>query len=422
MDHSFAHIEQQTLKTNYRLMIQMRGMAFYAQTVTVLACYWGLHLVLPLSAMFIIIALLAAYNLYCYAREKSSKALTENDLFFGFLVDVAGLTGLFYLSGGVDNPFITLYLIPIILASVLLSRVRVWGVLAASVLAYGALSLLVVRGPKPEIVATGSWFDPYTHGALLAFVMVAGALVFFVTRVVENLKSRDRALDALHRAKAESDSLAAIGLISAGAAHEISTPLATLAFTISDWHEYGLPKQKASQKSALVQMMAQINRCREAISDFLTATQQTRSEGVKKDTVFALVSRLKARFEATLGRDLVTELPPKDQSLIVDKTVEQALWSVLQNAHEAAHAMVTFKAHISEQTLEFIITDDGNGFVDDILQNISEAGFTTKGSAGRGVGLFLAKKSVSQLGGTIEFFNQEQGASVRISLPQGVWS
>jgi two-component system sensor histidine kinase RegB len=198
-----------------------------------IATLW-LKVPLPLMPMMVVVGLLVVINVASLAVLKRRAAIAKLELFAALMLDVAALTAQLYLSGGATNPFISLFLLQVVLGSVLLNRALSWVVVAATSLCFAVLLAFYVPLPLP-LSALGGRPSLHTYGLWLAFVMVAVLLVLFVTRISENLRARDAYLADMRRQAVEADHIVRIGLLASGAAHELGTPLSSLSVILNDW-------------------------------------------------------------------------------------------------------------------------------------------------------------------------------------------
>ncbi|WP_333979450.1 hypothetical protein [Sphingomonas aerolata] len=165
----------------------------------------------------------------------------DAQLLLAMLLDVGLLTVQLYLSGGATNPFIALYLLQVVLGAVLLDRWSSWAIVGVT---GGCFALLTIRY-RPLALPTdyaGEYFALCTVGSLLNFLLVATLLVLFMTRITGNLRARDEHLADLRQQAAEEDHIVRMGLLASGAAHELGTPLASLAVILNDWS--GCPRSR----------------------------------------------------------------------------------------------------------------------------------------------------------------------------------
>ena len=216
-------------------LIQLRWIAVVGQIATILVVHFGFGIHLPLDQMLAVLACLAAFNAASQLRWRIHRDVTNTELFVALLVDVAMLTAQLYLSGGATNPFVFLYLLQVILGAVLLEP---WSTLDDGRHHDGLLRRTgaVLSAARAAAVDHGQGlFSPYVLGMLVCFALIAALLVVFITRISRNLRGRDARLADLRQRAAEEEHIVRMGLLASGAAHELGTPLATLAVILGDW-------------------------------------------------------------------------------------------------------------------------------------------------------------------------------------------
>jgi two-component system, sensor histidine kinase RegB len=413
-------IEAQALKANYRQLIHMRGMAFYGQVATIFGVYYGLNLVVPVTPMLWVSAALVGFNLICLWRYRHDKVLSEAELFLGLSVDVIGLSGLLALSGGASNPFVTLYLLPVIIASVLLRPVFAWGVLALSLVGYALLGLIPTPYPAHEMHmhmgAEQALFNLHTQGMMIAFAVSAIMLVIFVTRIRGNLTERDLKLAQLEQQSVEEAQIVRIGLLGAGAAHELGTPLTTLAVTLKDWRDFTPPGKKAERNAELDMLLAQVARCKAIVSDILRASGDAQGQEGRRQKLSQALAQVTAKWQVGQDArlDLLMDLE-HDPVVIFDRTLEQALFNLLDNAREASamvgHTYVGLNFWLKDADLWISVRDMGEGMSPDIAARLGQPYVSSKGAGddgnagkigGHGMGLFLVINTLRKLGGELK--------------------
>ena len=220
--------------TNLYQLIQWRWLALAGQVFTIAVAHYGLGLPLPLQEMLTVAACLGAYNAVSLLRWRTGRGVRNVELFLALLVDVAVLTAQLYLSGGTSNPFVFLYLPQIAVGAMLLRGSYTWSIVAIT----AACVALLARHNLPLPLALDmhqGLASPYVLGLLVCFVLNAVLLVVFITRISGNLRQRDARLAAARQRAAEAEHIVRMGLLASGAAHELGTPLATMAVILGDW-------------------------------------------------------------------------------------------------------------------------------------------------------------------------------------------
>ncbi len=402
-----------------RQLVQLRWIAVAGQLLTIALVHWGLRIDLPLAPMLAVLAGLAAFNLGATLRWRGRGRVTNAALLLGLLVDVAALTVQLYLSGGITNPFAFLYLLQVGVASVLLRTWSSWLVAALATLCI--LGLAVLPGPVRLPADPGAGLsDHYVQGLLLCFALIATLLVAFVIRIGRIVRARDARLAALRQRAAEEEHVVRMGLLATGAAHELGTPLATMAVILGDWRRLPQFQSDPELLQDVAEMQEQVLRCKAIVTGILASAGETRAEAPRGTTLRGFLDGLVdewQRSRAVRGfeyRDGVEG----EHAIVSDAGLQQMLWNVLDNALEASRSRVSLEATTGEGMLRLEVRDDGPGFDPDMLERLGKPYQSSKGAPGRGLGLFLAVNVARALGGTIDARNQPAGgAVVTITLP-----
>jgi two-component system sensor histidine kinase RegB len=381
--------------------------------------HWGLRIDLPLAPMLMVLAGLAAFNLATTLRWRGRGRVTNAALLLGLLVDVAALTVQLYLSGGITNPFAFLYLLQVGVASVLLRTWSSWLVAALATLCIVGLALL--PGPVRLPADPGAGLaDHYVQGLLLCFALIATLLVAFVIRIGRIVRARDARLAALRQRAAEEEHIVRMGLLATGAAHELGTPLATMAVILGDWRRLPQFQSDPELLQDVAEMQEQVLRCKAIVTGILASAGETRAEAPRGTTLRAFLDGLVDEWERSRAvrgfeyRDRVEG----EYAIVSDAGLQQMLWNVLDNALEASRSRVSLEAATREGMLLLEVRDDGPGFDPEMLERLGKPYQSSKGAPGRGLGLFLAVNVARTLGGTIDARNQPAGgAAVTITLP-----
>ena len=402
-----------------RQLVQLRWMAVSGQLLTIAVVHSGLGIALPLLPMFGTLAVLAAFNLAATLRWRGQRRVTNAALMLGLVVDVGALTVQLYFSGGITNPFAFLYLLQVGVAAVLL---RAWSSWAIAGLATACIvGLALFPGPVTLPAHSGRDLpDHYVPGLLLCFALIATLLVTFVVRIGRIVRARDARLASLRQRAIEEEHVVRIGLLASGAAHELGTPLSTMAVILGDWRHLPQFQSDPELLQDVSEMQAQVLRCKAIVSGILASAGETRAEEPRGTTLRAFLDDLVEEWQRSRVvrgfeyRDLVDG----EYAIVSDAGLQQMLWNVLDNALEASRSRVLLEASTSGGTLLLRVADDGPGFAPAILDRLGRPYNSSKDAPGRGLGLFLALNVARTLGGTIEARNPPTGgATVTVVLP-----
>jgi two-component system sensor histidine kinase RegB len=400
-------------------LIQLRWIAVVGQLLTILIVYAGLGIALPLGGMLGTLAALALFNLFSQFVWWRSGRVSNGELLAALLVDVGSLAFQLYLGGGIANPFVFLFLLQVALATVLLRPPGNWIVAAAT--AFSVAVLIVVPSPtRIEVDLSKGLADLYVQGLLICFVLIAALLVVFITRIGRILRERDARLAELRQRAAEEDHIVRMGLLASGAAHELGTPLSTLSVILGDWQHLPSMSSEAEIYHDLVEMQAQVARCKSIVTNILLAAGETRGEAPVQTTLHAFLDELAEQWR-TLSNPAdfryVRRVAPNPW-IVADAGLRQMVFNVLDNALEVSPARVELEVSGRDDDLVIEVRDAGPGFDADVLERLGTPYNSTKGRAGGGLGLFLSVNVARTLGGRLAVRNLPQGgAAVTVALP-----
>ncbi|MCA0302774.1 MAG: sensor histidine kinase [Proteobacteria bacterium] len=387
--------------------------------MTIAFVHIGLRIDLPVTSMVAVVGLMAVLNVVDMLRHRTHPRVTNKELLFELLVDVAALTTQLYLSGGATNPFVTLYLLQVILGAVLLEMWSAWVLMAVTSACFLALMFLYRKLAIPE-ASTVPGLHLAVVGMLVSYILAAALIVVFVTRITANLRARDARLAAARQQSAEEELIVHMGLLASGAAHELGTPLSTMAVILHDWQELDILRKDREVAVDLAEMQEQILRCKQILSRVLVSAGAIRGEGATASSVLAFFDRAVASWLG--GRDgsfleyensFFPDLP-----IVGDMALQQGLLNALDNAFEVSPTWIGLKVRREDELLVVTISDRGPGFSGEALAAFGQPYQSTKGQPGGGLGLFLLASAVRKLGGSVVACNRaEGGASVELRLP-----
>ena len=415
----FEGLKEVTDYRNMRQLIQLRWFAVLGQITTILVVSVGMKVTLPLPPMLNVLAALIAFNVACQLRWHHHKVVGRGELFFSLLFDVVILTMQLYFSGGVTNPFVFLYLLQIVLSAVLFSADLTLIVLALSILS--VLVLAIFAQPLTTLFDNRlDFFNLNTQGILISFILNATLLVFFISRIQKNLRDRDAEISQFHQRASEEKHILRMALLTSGAAHELGTPLATLSVILGDWRRTPEFNNQPDIQEDIIEMEAQVKRCKSILTDILLSSGETRGESSVKTTVQEFFNQIIAEWQLT-RRIVVFEYSNHiDQRLMVisDTAIKQMIFTVLNNALDASPNWIRLATFLQDGIIQIVITDAGPGFEAHVLAQFGQIYQSTKGHSGSGLGLFLAIKVATELGGTVQAQNMtEGGAQVSLKIP-----
>lgn len=405
---------------NLRDLVWLRSLSIVAQSLVIVTVVYGLGLDLPLLPLVGLIALQAGWNIYSWLRLRRPHPLSEREYFIQLLADVMVITGLLYFTGGAANPFSWVYLVPLVLATTLLPRKAAWLMAAITIACYSALMLWHVPLPGAYQMAHNHGFNQHIFGMWLGFVLSAMVVVHFVADIAHNLRQRDRQLAAAKEQALKDERLIALGTLAAGAAHELGTPLGSMAIVTADLLLDHPASADADLHRQLTIIDEQIRRCKDALSVISASSGTMQMDAGGRVPIAAYLRELAEHWQAgrsavVLSLEIDDQAPPLE--MLVDQTLTQALHSILNNAADASPGDVTLIAGWSRDALHLRVLDRGQGLSPTVSERIGEVQVSTK-EQGLGLGLFLAHAAIGRLGGQVWLRPRDGGGTcTEIELP-----
>jgi two-component system, sensor histidine kinase RegB len=406
---------------NIQWLARLRWAEVAGQAATVFVAQFLLGGQLPITPLLTVIGIGLVSNLgielYFFGDRRrgivTPRPVHEWHIALIMMIDIAILTGLLYLTGGPKNPFSFLYLVQIALATVLVRARWTWMLVGLAFLGFGIL----LTAHEPLVIPE----DSHAYGAWVALGVASAFVVHFLLRITGALAERERELTEARGLAARQERLASLATMAAGAAHELSTPLGTVALAAKEL-ERALTKADNGELASDAKLIReQVGRCR-SILDQMALGAGTVGESVSSSTVRELIDETLVGIRETTR--VVHELPDelaRTKLRLPPRAVSQALRSLVTNAQDASppNAAVMLSARVDADSLEVIIRDRGPGIPGDVMARIGEPFFTTKAPGrGMGLGLFLARAVIEGVGGTLQIeAHPDGGTEVRVRLP-----
>jgi len=407
-----------TLSRNLQRLLQMRSILILCQFALLALSRFVSEIHLEIWPLLAVILVYTAVNLFCIRLCGHKKDISEKAYFAQLMLDVAFLTVLMYFSGGYTNPFISLYLFPMIIAGSTLPRFYAWLMGGSVLLCYSFLVFFYQPIFGAQMGQGSDGFHLHLVGMWLTFALSIGLIVFFVMRMSDALRERERRLADMREKAARDEHIIALGTQAAGAAHEVGTPLATMAVMVKE-----LQHEWAEEKPLVVKLgiiRSQIDRCKETMAKMSASAGQFRAEAGHGMNIRSYFEELFSDWHSLRpGEHLQVKIQGCDPApvIVVDETLTQSIFNVLNNAFEVSPQRVDASVTWSHDMLELEVRDHGPGLSDEALKSASEPFFTTKEN-GHGLGLFLTQAVMHRLGGEVFFSNHPQGgACVKLVLP-----
>lgn len=407
-------------------LVRLRWLAVAGQLVALLTVRYGLGFPLPMAPCFVVVASAAALNVGLRLTFERNHRLAEWPATALLTFDLLQLASLLYLTGGLDNPFVVLALAPVVIGAVSLPRGQAAYLVALMVGL--ALVLAFHHLPMPWVEGAALSLPPvYRAGIWIALGLAGIFVALYAGRVAQEARLLSDALAATELVLAREQHLSQLDGLAAAAAHELGTPLATIALVAKELTRRPDTPPAPDDLDLLSQ---QVRRCREILGK-LTSLGDDPGSMLTHMTLGVLLEEVvqphrNFDVEVKVAMNGAAPEPVCSRS----PGVLYGLGNIVENAVDFARSAVEARADWDAANVTVTITDDGPGFAPDILSSLGEPYITTRAAdrrakidetTGLGLGLFIAKTLLERSGADVRISNRigpQTGAVVQIRWPR----
>jgi len=385
-----------------------------------------LRIELPLGWIALAPAVTILTNLWLARRamgtESEETSGTSTLVVSVFVLDIACLTALLMLTGGPNNPFSLLYLVQITLSAIILTKRQTWALGCLAVLCFGLLFRVYLPIPALEIHHHGGGTNLHLIGMWVGFAIATFFVALFSGKIAELLRNREDALLRVQEELARKDRLASLVTLAAGAAHELSTPLGTIAIAAREMERLatrGPSGAELAEDSRLIR--SEVDRCREILLRMSAEGAEPAGEAAEPAEMDDLLRDVQQKLQADAR---VRILPGTADSLVLTiprRAVAQAVLALTRNALEAspAESVVEIRTELAGPYVRLLVRDHGHGMSEETLRHAGEPFFTTKETGqGMGLGVFLVRTLAERIGGRLTYTSAPgRGTDAALDLP-----
>ncbi len=410
------------VRLRLRTLIMIRWVAAAGQTTTVLVVHYGLGFPLPLLLCLGVIGALAASNLPLSQPALARRRIGDRAaaMLLGF--DVVQLALLLYLTGGLQNPFGILIIAPVMVSATILSR---GATITLTLLAVVSISVLAVYGlPLPWAPNSLDLPLVYVLGIWTALAVASVFISAYVWSVAEESRRMSDALAATQISLARQQRLSALGALAAAAAHELGSPLATIAVVAKELSRE-IPDDSPHAEDVEL-LLSQSDRCRQILAG-LTQTPETGGGEPFERQRLSHLAEIAAEPYRGGPVEIAIVSAVEDAAEIDEPVIARSpeilsgLGTLIQNAVQFARSRVTISPDWDENIIQITIADDGPGYSAEVLSMIGEPFISTRGDDAEhmGLGIFIAQTLLERTGAELGFANRG-GAEVVIRWPRAI--
>jgi len=405
------------VSVSLRMLVLIRWVAVVGQGATILFVHYVLGFTLPVTSALGVVGTSAALNILASWPRRGSARLRDREaaLYLGY--DILQLGMLLFLAGGLENPFAILMLAPVMVSATILSRRSVVWLSTLTVLAISALAVFHLPLPWLDVPPPPSTL--YVIGVWVALVSSTVFIAGYTWSIAEEARRMRDAFAATQLALAREQRVSAVGGIAAAAAHQLGSPLATIAVVAKELVRE-LPPDSPHAEDALL-LLSQSERCRTILADLARQRDSESGSPFTRLPFSALVaaagephgaSGIEVAYATAAGRD--ADGQPVEEPLVPrSPEIMHGLGNLIQNAAQFARHEVDVTTTWSEDTVAVDIVDDGAGFPQQVLARIGEPYISGRGGEAQhmGLGIFIAQSLLERTGARLSFANLPDGGA-----------
>jgi len=403
-----------------RLLFWLRVLATVSQSLVIAVVHFALGVPLPLAPLAITVSSLAIWNVVTFPHTRNDRAVSNTEVAINLAFDIAAFTSVLYFTGGSRNPFVSLYLVPVSLAAISLPARYAWS--TGALCGAGYTTLLWLNVPLPAVANRfGGVFDLHVAGMWVNFLVAAVLIILLIGYMARQVRQRDQELATAREMSLRDQQIIELGTLAAGTAHELNTPLSTLALLTEELMEI---VDDDKQQTQLRVMMEEIGNINTRLNRIAVGVGAGRSEGAYYTSLGRFLEKVVDHWallhpEIDLARNI--QLPAEELQIVAEATIEQAIRNVLDNAAHASsqndRSHVELSVSCADSELQIRVSDEGIGLDPSIRDEIGFKMVSSKDD-GLGIGLLLSRAALQRFGGGLRLGNRPAGGTeARIRLP-----
>ena len=389
-------------------LIKIRWIAIFGQITALFFVKYVLEINILLFETLLIVLLSIFLNLASYFIEKKYKTISNTNAFLFLLFDTTQLGVLLFLTGGIINPFSILILAPVITSASYLPAILTVILSLFSILTISLLNFYYVPLEFKQNFSVPAIYNLGLVSALIItiiFIAIYAYLFASSSRKISNALSASK-LQILNQKK-----ITEVGSLSAAAVHELSTPLNTIFLILNDL----LKEKKIKDDQFILKdidlLKSEAVRCREILLRLSQNPLKLKDKFLEKVKLTNLIKINFEKFNKNKKLQIKNNLDQNEPEIIFKDEIMYAIGNIIQNSITYSNEIVKANINYDEQQVLINITDDGPGFSKDIVDKLGEP-YVSRNNKGMGLGIFISKNLIENMGGNIRFYNNNYSKPV----------
>ena len=400
---------------NLVLLMILRWITIIGNLVVLTMAIKLFHIIVPLSLILSAIGLLIFFNTAVYFLSRVSPIRNASSfIFFQLVVDIMTLTYILFCTGGMTNPFTGLYLIYIVLSAILLPKKYCW---LSVVITMGSYVMISIYHIPISHSHHHDAINLHYYGMIFSYAISAILVAFFGVKMADNNRDQYQMIQQMNNQIKENMMVSEFGLIAANAAHELGTPLSSIALYIDDMIQDKLDQDKLDKDDRFIKIKRNIQRCKQILQETLNSFRSIPSHLQNKSDITSFLDQLtqKCYQYYPIVKFEIQNNNNQDHQISSPKLVEQAVVSIIENAVTASPNHVDVCIFCRNNQLYFNIQDKGCGILPEVINNIDKWD-TDNLPNNKGFGLKLAHQVITKMNGKLSI-KYDSGTRVSISVP-----
>ncbi len=389
-------------------LIKIRWIAIFGQFFAVFFVSYIIQIQVPLFEILLTIFLSVAVNFFSYFEERKNKSISNLKAFSFLLFDTLQLGILLFLTGGIINPFSILILAPVITSASYLPA------LMTVILSTISIIIIVILNFYFTPLYLGEEFflpEIYSFGLVTSLIITVIFIAIYAYLFASSSRKISNALSISKLQILNQKKITEVGSLSAAAAHELGTPLNTIFLILNDLlKEKKLIDDKNIVKDIIL-LKSQAERCKEILQRFSKNPLKIKDKFLEKVKITDLIKINFDKFNKSKKLKIENNNIAKEPEIIFKDEIMYALGNIIQNAIFYSRSVVTVELKYLQSIVNIIISDDGNGFSKDIVDKLGEP-YISKNNQGMGLGIFIAKNLIENMGGNFKLYNSKDNKAV----------